>query len=40
MAGILAIDHYEIELVLLDQPGKAVGDGVPAGLADHIAQKQ
>jgi hypothetical protein len=40
MAGILAIDDHEVELVALDDTGQPFGDGIAAGTAHHITQEQ
>jgi len=40
MAGILAIDHHEIEAMPRNQVWQAVGDAVAAGAADDVSQEQ
>src|SRR5690606_12036000 len=40
MAGVLAVDDDEVEAVIGDEAGQAVGDGIAAGPADDVSQKQ
>ena len=37
---VLAVDHHEIELVALAQPGQLVDHGLPARPADHVTQEK
>ena len=40
VAGVLAVDDDEIEAVVGDNAGEALGDGVTTGASDDVAQEQ
>ena len=40
VAGVLAVDDDEIEAVVGDEAGEALGDGITAGASDDVAQEQ